>query len=231
MQSTTETPMVKVNLGEFLLTASSLHLPIPEYRNADLSASRHLYSTEYSGPTLPRQLREFANRESIMHRSLLLETPNAGIPILRIRATCPRSDRRSRLNRGIALRDSDVHGIISLANPDLPICDALGFFLHLKANLLAPSPRSNGPRDFAILLDNFKSSVLSLDEEISTPPPPFCATSTGVSYTVNQRTIPSEISRTHSPCSFFNTFPKVMKSFGSLGTHARKNYNLPFSAL
>jgi hypothetical protein len=174
------------------------------------------------GPTLPRQLRDFAVREPMTPKFLLPESPNAGVPILWIRATCPHSDRRFRLNRGIALRDFDVHGIIALAHPDLPICDAEGFFLHSKANLLAP-PESNDPRDFPIFLDNFKSSVLFLYKEISAPPPPFCVTSTGVNSTMNQRTIPSEISRTHSPCSFFNTFPKVMKSFGSLGTHARKD--------
>jgi hypothetical protein len=37
------------------------------------------------------------------------------------RATCPSNDRRLRLNRGIATRDFDVHEMLALANPDMPI--------------------------------------------------------------------------------------------------------------
>jgi hypothetical protein len=54
---------------------------------------------------------------------LLLKSPTAESPILRIRATCPSRNRRSQSDRGIALRDFDVHGILALTNPDSPICD------------------------------------------------------------------------------------------------------------
>jgi hypothetical protein len=52
---------------------------------------------------------------------LLLKSPTAESPMLRIHATCPSRNRRSRSDRGIALRDFDVHGILSLTNPDSPI--------------------------------------------------------------------------------------------------------------
>jgi hypothetical protein len=54
------------------------------------------------GPTLPHQSRDLADREFATPNLLPLETPNAGIPIPRTRATCPRSDQQSRSNREIA---------------------------------------------------------------------------------------------------------------------------------
>jgi hypothetical protein len=39
------------------------------------------------------------------------------------RATCPRSNRRSRLSREITTRDLVVHAILTLANPDIPMHD------------------------------------------------------------------------------------------------------------
>jgi hypothetical protein len=42
----------RVNLGEFLFAASNLYSLIPECRNADLSASCHLYSTRACGVPL-----------------------------------------------------------------------------------------------------------------------------------------------------------------------------------
>jgi hypothetical protein len=70
------------------------------------------------GPTLPRPLRDFADRGILDSKSFATESPNVESPILRIRATCPSRNRRSRSNRGIALRGFDVHAILMLANPD-----------------------------------------------------------------------------------------------------------------
>jgi hypothetical protein len=71
---------------------------------------------------------------------LLLESPTAESPTLRIRATCPSRSRRSRSNRGIALRDFNVHEILALANPDSPICDIDGSSVRprLKFSQLLP---------------------------------------------------------------------------------------------
>jgi hypothetical protein len=92
------------------------------------------------GPTLPRHFGVSRIVESTTPSPLLLKTPNVESPMLRIRATCLCSDRRSRLNRGIALRDFDVHGILALTNPDSPICEDQGFFRCLRVNHLAPPP-------------------------------------------------------------------------------------------
>jgi hypothetical protein len=106
------------------------------------------------GPTLPRPLRDFADRGILTPSLLLSESPTAESPTLRIRATCLSRSRRSRSNRGIALRDFNVHGILALTNPDSPICDGQGFLCCLMVNSLAPSPRSNDPRSFANLHDD-----------------------------------------------------------------------------
>jgi hypothetical protein len=66
---------------------------------------------------------DFANRGFSTQSFLLLETTNAETPMLWIRATCPSSSRRLQSNRGIALRDFDVHVFLTLANPDSSICD------------------------------------------------------------------------------------------------------------
>jgi hypothetical protein len=154
----------KVNLGESFhsrcraFTYKSPSAETPSYR-----ASRHLYSTEYVGSHSATSLRGFADRG--IHDS---KSPAAGNPECRIpdaldscHLSC--SDRRSRLNRGIALRDFDVHGILALTNPDSPICDDQGFFRCRRVNPLAPSPRSSGSRDFVSLLDDssrrFSSSL------------------------------------------------------------------------
>jgi hypothetical protein len=92
--------------------------------------------------------------ESTTPSPLLLETPNAESPMLRIRATCPSRNLRSRSNRGIALRGFDVHAILALANPDLPICDGQGFFCCLRANCPAPSPGSDDHRTSRKLRDD-----------------------------------------------------------------------------
>jgi hypothetical protein len=85
---------------------------------------------------------------------LLLESPIAESPTLRIRATCPSRNRRSRSNRGIALRDFNVHGILALPNSDSPIRDGQGFLRCLRVNTLSPSSRSNDPLDSAGLHDD-----------------------------------------------------------------------------
>ena len=86
----------KVNLGLSPLALRALTYQFPECRNSDVTRALHLDSTMPSGgPTRPRSLRDFAFRESATPSLLLLRTPNAGIPIFWIRATCPCSDRRS----------------------------------------------------------------------------------------------------------------------------------------
>jgi hypothetical protein len=91
--------------------------------------------------------------ESTTPSPLLRETPNAESPMIRIRATCPSRNLRSRSNRGIALRGFDVHANLALANPDLPICDGQGFFCCLRANCPAPSPGSDDHRTSRKLRD------------------------------------------------------------------------------
>jgi hypothetical protein len=54
---------------------------------------------------------------------------------------------------------------MQLLHSPTPICRytmANGFYLRLKVKYLSTPPRSNGLRDFAILLRNFKSSILFL---------------------------------------------------------------------
>jgi hypothetical protein len=132
-----------------------------EFPNPELRC--HLSSTRTWGPTLPRPLRDFADRGSTTTGPLPLETPNARIPMLRIRATCLHSDRRTRLNRRIALRGFDVHGILALTNPNFPVCDGQGLFRCLSVDRLVTPPGSNDPWDFASLLDDsnrrFSSSM------------------------------------------------------------------------
>jgi hypothetical protein len=75
------------------------------------------------GPTRPRHPGISLIANPRCKCSLRLKTPNADPVILRIRATCPSDDRRLPLNREIATRDFDVHVILALANPDMPIFD------------------------------------------------------------------------------------------------------------
>jgi hypothetical protein len=56
-----------------------------------------------------------------------LDVANAEVPSpdsTGSRATCPSTNRRLRLNRGIAIRDFNVHVTLALANPDVPIYDS-----------------------------------------------------------------------------------------------------------
>jgi hypothetical protein len=126
-KTNSESRWSKVNLGECPLAAQNLDLltsRVPKLRcRASTPPGLHYVSgaplchvrfgtsriAEYSAPSL-----------------LLLESPTAESPTLRIRATCPSRNRRSRSNRGIALRDFNVHGILALTNPDSPIRDSKG---------------------------------------------------------------------------------------------------------
>ena len=72
-----------------------------------------------------------------------------------------------------------MHAILTLANPDSPICDDQGFFRCLRVNTLTPSPRSNDPRSFANPPDGFEPSILPFDGEIPSPPPSSRTTSAG----------------------------------------------------
>jgi hypothetical protein len=61
-----------------------------------------------------------------------LKSPNVESLMLRIRATCPSRNRRSRSIWGIALRGFDVHAIIALVNPDSPMRDSEGSSVRLR---------------------------------------------------------------------------------------------------
>jgi hypothetical protein len=163
--------------GYHNLRGHCLALQQPECRNADSTRARHLGSTILWDPTLPRQPRDLADREFTTPNLLPLETPNAGIPILRIRATCPPSDQRSRSNREIALRDFNVHGIIALAN-SIRRCAmeiAPSWVYGLNPSQLLPDLTI---QNLVSLLDDFKSPILFRCEEISAPPPCSDAAST-----------------------------------------------------
>jgi hypothetical protein len=173
------------------------------------------------GPTLLRHLRDFADRRIHDSKSLAAGNPECRIPDAPDSCHLSLQELRSRSNRGIALRGFDVHAILALANPDLPICDGQGFFCCLRANCPAPSPGSDGHRTSRNPARRFKSLIFFLYEEAftrhlrsgrsslvrtlvetrGTLPPEHFSTQT-----------PSEISQRHALCSIFNHFPKVMKS-------------------
>jgi hypothetical protein len=184
-------------------------------------------STVLWDPTLPRQPREFADRGFTTPNLLPLETPNAGIPILRIRATCPRSDQRSRSIRGIALRDFKWAWDSHLANPDSPMCEGSRSFVRLRLKPLAAPPRSNDPQNLVSLLDDSKSPILFLWEEFSALPPFFGAASTE-STSRGAQGYPFRASSSDSfrepSCTLltprFSTTPLVSKFFRALSTYA-----------
>jgi hypothetical protein len=197
VQSNTETPMVKGQPRGISTRGAEPLLTKSEYRNADLSASRHLYSTESSGPTLPRHfgISRIANPSCTSFccwKPRMPESRYSGfVPPVPLRSTVP-------INRGIALRDFDVHGILALANPDSPICDGKWFFLRLRVNLLAPSPRSNDPRDFASLHDNSSRRFSSSMKKSRFTTFVLCDLH-WVDSSVNKGTIPSELLSTRTP--------------------------------
>jgi hypothetical protein len=157
---------------------------------------------------------------------LLLKSPTAESPILRIRATCPSRNRRSRSNRGIALRDFDVHGILALTNPDSPICDDQGFFRCLRVNSLAPSPRSNDPRTSRVLPDDSNSSILFLYEEIPSSATFLLCDFHWVDFSSERKEL--------SFLSFIlKNFQKALKSntLWALRAHGRSRFNPSFSDL
>jgi hypothetical protein len=159
--------------------------------------------------------------------------------MLRIRATCPHSDRRSRSNREIALRDLYAHTILAPVNSDSPICNGKRFSPRLRVNRLVPPPGSNDPRDFASLHDDlsrrFSSSMKRSPLHHLRP--------VRLPLVDSQRTkVLSLLSFSHSDsfrdflrprillCSVFNHFPKVMKPPSSVRSHPQL-FNLTFSAL
>jgi hypothetical protein len=118
----------KVNPGLAPLAPRALTYQFPS-AETPMSHERSTWTPLYPwGPTLPRPLRDFAFREPTTPSLLSLGTPNAGSPMLRIRATCPSRNLRSRSNREIALRGFDVHAILALANPDCRYAMAKGSF-------------------------------------------------------------------------------------------------------
>ena len=123
-----------------------------------------------SGSHTATSLREFTVRGSATPSLLLLGTPNAETLMLRICATCLHSDRRSRSNRGITLRDSDVHVFLTLANPDFPMCDGNGSSVHLRLKPLAAPSAINGTLEFGTLLDQLQSSIPFFERTICSLP-------------------------------------------------------------
>jgi hypothetical protein len=91
------------------------------------------------------------------------------------RATYPSNDEWLRLNREIATRDFDVHGMLALANPDMPICkwqpDSSG---RPRVNSLTTPLRSDGMRGFEDLLEDIQVVDSLPLGELSAPPPSFC---------------------------------------------------------
>jgi hypothetical protein len=119
----------KVNLGECPLAPQTLTFRLPEYRTPILCEHATWTPLRLRGPTLPRPLRDFADREILGSESFAVESPTTESPTLWIHTTCPSRNRWSRSNRGISLRDFNVHGIIALPNSDSPICGGQGFLL------------------------------------------------------------------------------------------------------
>jgi hypothetical protein len=141
----------KVNLGVFPLAPRALTYQFPECRNSDVTRARHLDSTMSPGShsaTSPSGLRGSRNPRL---QVLAAGNPECRIPDAPDSCHLSLQDRRSRSNRGIALRDFDVHVILALANPDSPMCDGNGFSV-LPEGL---TPRSSSPdqrstRDFGL---------------------------------------------------------------------------------
>jgi hypothetical protein len=150
-----EIPMVKGQLRGISIRTASLDLSIPRVPKLRCHASApHVLHYASGVPLCSFTFGTSRIAESTTPSPLLLETPNAESPMLRIRATYPSRNLQSRSNRGIALRGFDVHAILALANPDLPICDGQGFFCCLRANCLAPSPGSDDHRTSQKLRDD-----------------------------------------------------------------------------
>jgi hypothetical protein len=118
VQPNTETPIPDGQRSHFRI--SPLTMPSPCILEPRVSRCRcHvLYSTKSLWD--PSQLgTSLFLRVSSSVENTEVPNPNSA----RSRATCPRSNRWSRLSWGITARDLDVHGMIALANPDMPIHD------------------------------------------------------------------------------------------------------------
>jgi hypothetical protein len=144
------------------------------------------------GLTLPRPLRDFADRESAMQELLGVEnsdSPNPENP--KSDDTCPHrlwgpTQLRHLLrscDRGSQDRDFTGHNSLASQNPEPRFSDAT-LILHTCAHGLSPMQllhdRTIGPRDFGFLLDNSKSSILFLLKSSSASPPLSCMNSPGV---------------------------------------------------
>jgi hypothetical protein len=124
-----------------------------------------------------------------------------------------------------------VHAILTLTNPDLPMCDDQEFFLCLRVNYPALSLRSNDPRNFANLRDDL-SRRFSSSMKRSPRHHLHRATSLGV---LNPQQVqgaippellptraPSGVSRARSLHSTFVRFSQVMKSPSSGRSRSRE---------
>jgi hypothetical protein len=148
----------KVNFGECPLATRTLPFRLPEYR-IPISCEHATWTPlRLRGPTLPRPLRDFADRGILSS-----ESPTAGNPECRtpdaldschlslLESTVP-------IRSGIALRDFNVHGILH-SPTRFTDADGQGF----------PSffPRSNDSLDFAGLHDG---SVRRFSSSMKRPP-------------------------------------------------------------
>jgi hypothetical protein len=154
------------------------------------------------------------------------------------RATCPSNDERLRLNREITTHDFDVHGMLALANPDMPICkwkpDSSG---RLRFNSLATPPRSDGMRGFEDLLDDLQVVDSLPLGELFAPPPSFCKDFTEACSLREAKALSllsfcnsdsfRDLFRTRSLCST-STLPTLngTEDFSVLCTHSHSNPGL-----
>jgi hypothetical protein len=97
----------------------------------------------------------------------------------------------SDLNREIVTREFDVHATC-LVKRRTSICDGV------RVNFPMTSPRSDGMRDFVILHDDFKSSILFLLNFFRSKPPPCSKLLLGLFPHWLHGTIPPELGFSHS---------------------------------
>jgi hypothetical protein len=104
-------------LGYRDLRCRCLALQQPERQNADLTRTCHLDSNITLGSHAATSISGFHGSRILDSESLALETPNAETLRFQIFATCPSSDRWLRSNRGVVLRNFDVHAILPPSTP------------------------------------------------------------------------------------------------------------------
>ena len=126
----------------------------PNAETPNRTRTRHLGSTIPWDPTLPHQPQDFAYRRFATPNLLPLETPNTGVPLLRILCLL------STLGPTVSIKSGNRPSRFKcawdscLANPDSPMCDGSRSFVRLWLKPLAAPSRSNDPQNLVSLLDD-----------------------------------------------------------------------------